>query len=114
MVLAVQISRVGLATTASHAQRARCCSPAVDRESRFKAKPVIDIAVYRGGDAISGTAFAALTDGLGLGLGAVAAVGAGIAAVWAATGYYLGRSFERLGLSTGKDGKDGDQAAEFA
>ncbi len=68
---------------------------AVDRETRFKAKPVIDIAVYRGGDAISGMAFAGLTDGLGLGLGAVAAVGAGIASVWALLGRYLGRIFER-------------------
>ncbi len=68
---------------------------AVDRETRFKAKPVIDIAVYRGGDAISGMAFAGLTDGLGLGLGAVAAVGAGIASVWAVLGRYLGHIFER-------------------
>jgi len=68
---------------------------AVDRETRFKAKPVIDIAVYRGGDAVSSIAFAGLTDGVGLGLGAMAAVGAGIAAIWAAVGRYLGGVFER-------------------
>lgn len=68
---------------------------AVDRETRFKAKPVIDIAVYRGGDALSSIAFAGLTDGLGLGLGIMAAIGAGIAALWAAVGGYLGRVFER-------------------
>ena len=68
---------------------------AMDRETRFKAKPVIDIAVYRGGDAVSSIAFAGLTDGLGLGLGAMAAVGAGIASVWALVGRYLGRFFER-------------------
>ena len=67
---------------------------AVDRETRFKAKPVIDIAVYRGGDALSSIAFAALTDGVGLGLGAMAAVGAGIAAAWAAVGRYLGKRFD--------------------
>jgi AAA family ATP:ADP antiporter len=66
---------------------------AVDRETRFKAKPVIDIAVYRGGDAVSSIAFAGLTDGMGLGLGAMAAIGAGIAAVWAMVGRYLGRLF---------------------
>ncbi len=66
----------------------------VDRETRFKAKPVIDIAVYRGGDAASSIAFAGLTDGLGLGLGAMAAVGAGIAAVWAYVGRRLGRNYE--------------------
>lgn len=70
---------------------------AVDRETRFKAKPVIDIAVYRGGDAVSSLAFAGLTDGIGLGLGAMAAVGAGIASVWAFVGAFLGRRFERLG-----------------
>ena len=42
---------------------------AVDRETRFKAKPVIDIAVYRGGDALSSIAFAGLTDGARAGTG---------------------------------------------
>jgi AAA family ATP:ADP antiporter len=69
---------------------------AVDRETRFKAKPVIDIVVYRGGDAVSSIAFAGLTDGVGLGLGAMAAIGAGIAAVWAAVGRYLGKIFIRM------------------
>jgi AAA family ATP:ADP antiporter len=69
---------------------------AVDRETRFKAKPVIDIVVYRGGDAVSSIAFAGLTDGVGLGLGAMAAIGAGIAAVWAAVGHHLGKIFTRL------------------
>jgi AAA family ATP:ADP antiporter len=67
----------------------------VDRETRFKAKPVIDIVVYRGGDTITGWAFAGLTAGLGLGLGVVAAIGAGIALLWAITGVYLGRRFEK-------------------
>ena len=66
---------------------------AVDRETRFKAKPVIDIVVYRGGDMLNAWAFTALSTGLGLGLGALAAVGAGIAAVWAGVGVYLGRRF---------------------
>jgi AAA family ATP:ADP antiporter len=68
----------------------------VDRETRFKAKPVIDIVVYRGGDMVTAWAFTALTTGLGLGLGAVAAVGAGIAAIWAVVGVYLGRSYHRI------------------
>jgi AAA family ATP:ADP antiporter len=70
---------------------------AVDRETRFKAKPVIDIVIYRGGDMLNAWAFTALTQGLGLGLAAVAGVGAGIAAIWAATGIYLGRQFNRMG-----------------
>jgi len=82
---------------------------AVDRETRFKAKPVIDIAVYRGGDAVSSIAFAGLTDGVGLGLGAMAAVGAGIAAAWAAVGGYLGRRF-----ADRQPAAAGDSAAEPA
>jgi AAA family ATP:ADP antiporter len=66
---------------------------AVDREARFKAKPVIDIVIYRGGDMLSAWAFTGLTLGLGLGLAAVALVGAGVAALWALTGIYLGRQF---------------------
>jgi ATP:ADP antiporter, AAA family len=67
----------------------------VSRESRFKAKPVIDVAIYRGGDALWGSAFALLTDGLGLGMAVMAAIGAGIAALWAATGATLGSAFDR-------------------
>ncbi len=50
--------------------------------------------VYRGGDAVSGSLFAILTDKVGLGLAAVAAVGAGIAALWAWVGTKLGREFD--------------------
>jgi ATP:ADP antiporter, AAA family len=72
---------------------------AVDREARFKAKPVIDIVVYRGGDMLNAWAFTLLTQGLGLSLGAVAVVGACIAAAWALTGLYLGRQFNRMNAS---------------
>ena len=79
----------------------------VDRETRFKAKPVIDIVVYRGGDTVTGWAFAGLTAGLGLGLGVVAAIGAGIALLWAITGVYLGRKYEK-----GSDSKSTGAAEE--
>jgi len=71
----------------------------VNREDRFKAKPVIDIVVYRGGDTLASWAFAGLTAALGLGLGAVAAIGAAIAIVWAVVGVYLGRSYDRATAS---------------
>jgi AAA family ATP:ADP antiporter len=67
----------------------------VNQETRFKAKPVIDIVAYRGGDMITAWLFTGLTQGLGLGLAAVAAIGAGIAGLWALVGIYLGRWFER-------------------
>ena len=66
----------------------------VSQENRFKAKPVIDIVLYRGGDAVSSLAFAGLTQGLGLGLATVSLVGAGIAAVWAWVGVWLGRKYD--------------------
>jgi AAA family ATP:ADP antiporter len=66
----------------------------VNQETRFKAKPVIDIVAYRGGDMLTAWLFTGLTQGLGLGLAAVAAVGAGIASVWALVGIYLGKWFD--------------------
>ncbi len=76
---------------------------AVDSETRFKTKPVIDIVIYRGGDMLNAWAFTALTQGLGLGLAAVAGIGAGIAAVWAVVGIYLGREFQRRSAATAPD-----------
>ncbi len=69
---------------------------AVDREVRFKAKPVIDIVIYRGGDMLNAWLFTALTQGLGLGMAGVALVGTGVAGLWAATGIYLGRRFAAM------------------
>ena len=67
----------------------------VNQETRFKAKPVIDIVAYRGGDMLTAWLFTGLTQGLGLGLAAVAAVGAGIASLWALVGIFLGNWFDR-------------------
>jgi AAA family ATP:ADP antiporter len=67
----------------------------VDREARFKAKPVIDIVLYRGGDMLTAWLFTALSQGLGLGLAAIAGVIAAIGATWTAVAVYLGRQFDR-------------------
>lgn len=67
----------------------------VDRETRFKTKPVIDTLVYRIGDSLSAWSFTALSEGLGLGMAPLALVGAGIAAVWAFMGVVLGRAYGR-------------------
>ncbi len=66
----------------------------VSEEDRYKAKPVVDIVVYRGGDAVSGTLFAILTDGFGFGLAVVAFIGAGIAGIWTVVAIRLGRLYE--------------------
>ncbi len=68
----------------------------VDRETRFKAKSVIDNVVYRGGDVIAAWAFTGLSTGLGLGLGALAVVGAVLAGIWAWVGHFLGRRYNNV------------------
>lgn len=68
---------------------------AVDADTRFKAKPVIDIVVYRGGDVVTAWLYTALTATLGLGLAGVAAVAALFAAIWAGAGVFLGRNYDR-------------------
>ena len=68
----------------------------VNRESRFKTKPVIDIVAYRGGDVVMGWFFAGLTHGLGMGMFGVSLVGAGMAVLWGCVGLFLGKGFNSL------------------
>lgn len=68
----------------------------VDKDTRYKSKQVIDIIVYRGGDVFWGWAFTFLTAVIGLGVAGVALVGAGIAALWAMLGLYLGKCTNTL------------------
>ena len=75
----------------------------VDTETRYKAKPVIDIVVYRGGDMVTAWVHTGLRELLQFGLGGVAIVGAVVAAVWAVAGIYLGRTYnEALGNNSSK------------
>ena len=67
----------------------------LDRESRFKGKSVIDVVVYRAGDIFWAWSFTGLTQGLGLTLGGVAAIGSGGALMWAYLGYRLGSYFDK-------------------
>ena len=67
----------------------------VSREDRSKTKQVIDIVVYRGGDVFSGWIFALLATGLGLGMGAIALLGAGVAILWGYVGLRLGNTYDR-------------------
>jgi AAA family ATP:ADP antiporter len=66
----------------------------MDKESKYKAKNVIDTVVYRGGDVVTAWFFKGLGM-LGLALAGTAVVGAVVAALWAATGLWLGRAFAR-------------------
>ncbi len=67
----------------------------VDSETRFKAKPVIDTVVYRGGDVATAWFYTKIVSAFSLGLSGVAVVGAAIAAIWAAVGLFLGSLYIR-------------------
>ncbi|MFC5050103.1 NTP/NDP exchange transporter [Rubritalea spongiae] len=68
----------------------------VDKEARFKTKPIIDVAVYRGADVFWIWTLAFLGDGfLNLGLSSKLLVGAGVAVIWGLLGIYLGRKHEK-------------------
>jgi AAA family ATP:ADP antiporter len=62
----------------------------VDTETKYKAKNLIDVPVYRGGDALSAQVKTALEAG-GLASAGVALLGAALAAAWALNGWWLGR-----------------------
>lgn len=65
----------------------------LDRETRFKAKPVIDVVVYRGGDVLTAWVFTLLADKLGFGLVGIAAVIGGVAIAWILVAIRLGRIY---------------------
>jgi AAA family ATP:ADP antiporter len=67
----------------------------VVREEKYKSKNFIDTVVYRGGDAVSGWVFAALS-GLGLGLSAIAAISVPLSVLWAWVALALGKKQENL------------------
>ena len=67
----------------------------VSDDERYKAKPVIDICVYRGGDMVTAWFHTGLKEVLAFGLTGVALFAAVIAAIWAMAGIYLGRSYHR-------------------
>lgn len=65
----------------------------VSNEARYKAKPVIDIVIYRGGDMLTAWFYTLLTASFGLGLNFIALIAACLAGLWAFTGVYLGRKY---------------------
>ena len=66
----------------------------LDREAKYKAKNVIDIVVFRGADALSGSLFAALR-GTGLELSTISLATVPVAGGWLVLALALGRSQER-------------------
>jgi AAA family ATP:ADP antiporter len=73
----------------------------VSREEKYQAKSLIDTFAYRGGDALSGSLYKALTGGFGASPSAIGWLGAGISALWAVLALGLGRAFQQRGRSAG-------------
>jgi AAA family ATP:ADP antiporter len=67
----------------------------LDREAKYKSKPFLDAAVYRGGDLLSGWMYTGMA-AVGLTIGAIALVAVPIAGIWAVLGLRLGRRQEQL------------------
>jgi len=74
------------------------------REARFKAKPVIDVVVYRGGDVLTAWLFALIAGEGELGLTGVAFVIGGIAVLWALVALRLGSGYARRAEPAGTAG----------
>ncbi|HTU67161.1 MAG TPA: MFS transporter [Steroidobacteraceae bacterium] len=66
----------------------------VDKESKYKAKNVCDVAVYRVADA-GFAQLKKLLDGIGMGGAAQAMTAAAVAALWAVNGWWLGRRHDK-------------------
>ena len=71
------------------------------REDKYKAKPFLDAAVYRGGDLVSGWIYAGLA-AVGLSVGAIALVAAPVAALWVMLGFRLGTREEAMATEQGR------------
>jgi len=65
----------------------------LSREEKYKSKAFIDAAVYRGGDLVSGWAYAGLA-AMGLTIGSIAFMAAPMAVLWAVIAIRLGRAEE--------------------
>ena len=65
------------------------------REAKYKSKPFLDAAVYRGGDLVSGWIYTGLA-ALGLSIGAIALTAAPVAGVWTILAFKLGSKQERM------------------
>jgi AAA family ATP:ADP antiporter len=66
----------------------------VDNETRYKVKNLIDVTIYRGGDALASQVQDALGKA-GWAPAFIALLGAALAAVWALVGAFLGRSYNK-------------------
>jgi AAA family ATP:ADP antiporter len=82
-----------------------------DTETKYKAKNLIDVPVYRGADALSAE-MSKLLGNLGFTTVGFATLGVVFAVLWLGVGWWLGRWSDRGGATTAAAG--GEQAAGSA
>lgn len=70
----------------------------LDKETKYKAKNTVDVPIYRGADALSAQVNNFVASA-GFGASSVALLGAGVAAVWAVIGWWLGKRYESGAVS---------------
>jgi ATP:ADP antiporter, AAA family len=68
---------------------------AISTQDRYRVKHVIDVPVYRGGDALS-SQVDSLLGNAGMSPAKVAVVGAGLAAIWTINAWWLGRRHDKV------------------
>jgi AAA family ATP:ADP antiporter len=68
------------------------------REAKYKSKPFLDAAVYRGGDLLSGWLYTGFI-ALGMSIGAIALTAAPVAGIWTLLAIKLGSKQEDLAKS---------------
>ena len=66
----------------------------VPTDVKYKVKPLIDLAVYRGGTGFAGLVLLVFTNGLGLGMRGVSIITAGLCAVWIVATFKMKREFK--------------------
>ena len=94
LVLALQVTRRAGNYAITRPSR-EILYTAVDAEARFKTKPIIDVAVYRGGDVFWIWLIALLGDGgMNLSLPQLLYAGVLVAVVWGLIGVYIGKKHE--------------------
>jgi len=71
------------------------------REDKYKAKPFLDAAVYRGGDLASGWIYTGLA-AVGLSIGAIALAAVPVAGLWVMLGFKLGQREEAMATAQGE------------
>ncbi len=100
VLLVVQVSRraVNFAIARPVREMLYTVLPRIDK---YKSKNIVDTLVYRGGDALSGWAYAVLA-AAGAGLATIAALAVPLALVWGALAYWLGRRYDKLSNASEK------------